>query len=137
MTEKKYPEIIEEQIFDFFVAADSATIREIAEDLGYDHNLNAPKRERLLKFFKFQESALEREESNNNLTMRAKDFVNRIVQDFVGKPTNQLKELLLSKGIQVQYRNLDSLTEESIRDILSDVELLNALEKFDKEEDCK
>lgn len=68
------------------------------------------------------------------LSKASEGLVNAISEN-LEKPIAYLKGLILGNRLGVQYRNLDKLGIEEIKDIIKDQNLLELLEMLDEEEE--
>lgn len=67
------------------------------------------------------------------LLERASTFLYNAIDKNIEKPVSYLKSLIHNNDFQIQYRNLESLTIDEIKEIIRDQNLLELLEKLDNE----
>lgn len=72
------------------------------------------------------------ETNNDNLLERASLYLGEAISKNLDRPISYLKNLILTNKLKVQYRNLDNLTHENIKEIIKDQNLLEILEELDE-----
>lgn len=133
MKGKKITEIIDNGIIEFYINNSVDDVVSMAKEEGFDPDLNADKRAKLAKLLRFKAQASLNKVTSQPLLERAERIMAELVENYVGKPISELKNLLQNKGLQVQFRNIDKLDEASIRDMLRDIDLLQLIEKLEDE----
>ena len=86
-----------------------------------------------MKKVKFMAKAISNKKQEQSLLEKAIEIVKKSVQENASKTTETLITLLQSKTPSFQYRKLDEWTDEEIRDVLSDVDLVKLMEELEKE----
>lgn len=69
-----------------------------------------------------------------NLLDKASLMLQQAIEENIDKPVSYLKNLIQNNQFQVQYRNLESLTIDEIKEIIKDQNLLELLEKLENED---
>lgn len=69
-----------------------------------------------------------------NLLEKASLMLQQAIEENIDKPVSYLKNLIQNNQFQVQYRNLESLTIDEIKEIIKDQNLLELLEKLENED---
>lgn len=69
-----------------------------------------------------------------NLLDKASLMLQQAIEKNIDKPVSYLKNLIQNNQFQVQYRNLESLTIDEIKEIIKDQNLLELLEKLENED---
>ena len=69
-----------------------------------------------------------------NLLEKASLMLQQAIEENIDKPVSYLKNLIQNNQFQVQYRNLESLTIDEIKEIIKDQNLLVLLEKLENED---
>lgn len=133
MKKEKIIDNIDHGIIEFYLNNSTEDIVAMAKEDGFDPDHTADKREKLTKLLKFHAQASLKKEKDQSLLERAERILISLVEKYVDKPVAELKMLLQTKGLQVQFRNIDKLDEASIRDILLDVDLIQLIEKLEQE----
>ena len=133
MKVKKVTEIIDTGIIEFYLNNSVDDVVSMAKEEGFDPDINADKREKLIKLLRFKAQASRSKRQMQPLLQRAEQVLSSLVESYVGRPISELKNLLQTKGLQVQFRNIDKLDESSIRDMLKDIDLVQLIEKLEDE----
>lgn len=68
-----------------------------------------------------------------NLLEKASLLIHKAIEENVDRPISYLKSLIQNNQFQVQYRNLENLTIDEIKEIIKDQNLLELLEKLENE----
>ena len=71
--------------------------------------------------------------NDEQLLEKATKLLHQAIERHIEKPVSYLKNLIKNNEFQIQYRNLENLTIEEIKDIIKDQNLLEILEKLDNE----
>ena len=71
--------------------------------------------------------------NDEQLLEKATKLLHQAIERHIVKPVSYLKNLIKNNEFQIQYRNLENLTIEEIKDIIKDQNLLEILEKLDNE----
>ena len=69
-----------------------------------------------------------------NLLEKASLMLQQAIEENIDKPVSYLKNLIQNNQFQVQYRNLESLTIDEIKEIIKDQNLLEFIEKLENED---
>jgi hypothetical protein len=133
MKDIKITEIIDNGIIQFYINNSVEDVVSMAKEEGFDPDLNADKRAKLVKLLRFKAQANLNKATSQPLLEQAEQILANMIENYVGKPISELKNLLQTKGLQVQFRNIDKLDEASIRDMLRDIDLVQLIEKLEDE----
>jgi len=133
MKGKKVTEIIDNGIIEFYLNNSPDDVVLMAKEEGFDPDVNADKREKLAKMLRFKAQASLSKKQTQPLLEKAEQVLSSLVETYVGRPISELKTMLQTKGLQVQFRNIDKLDEASIRDMLKDIDLIQLIEKLEDE----
>lgn len=121
--------IINQTIENDFTALDSEI-----EFLGYNLDEVKAFSEKKYKRQSFLLKALVNKQKDTNLLERASLLFQKAINENVDKPVSYLKNLIQNNQFQVQYRNLDNLSIEEIKEIIKDQNLIEILEKLENED---
>ena len=72
-------------------------------------------------------------QKDTNLLERASLLLQKAIEENIDKPVNYLKNLIQNNQFQVQYRNLENLNIDEIKEIIKDQNLLELLENLENE----
>ena len=103
----------------------------IYESLGVDKEEYIKSKLNLINKLNLKTKAELNRSKNKELFARAIKKVKQIIDEKVDGATVKLSELLQTQSPQVQYRNLDKLEENDIKELLTDINLIEFIEKLD------
>lgn len=116
-------------LFNFYIEADRETIKDLLkEDIQNLDDYTKKKRQII-----FLSKAITNKKHNEFLLELASKFQDAILQN-IEKPVSILKQLIQSNASFALYSNLDKLSREDILEIIKDKNLVDLLEKLDKNE---
>lgn len=90
--------------------------------------------EKNFKKMSFLLKATINEEKDIRLLEKASSLFKEALNKNLDKPISFLKDLLETNQFSVQYRNLDKLSIENIKDIIKDQNLIELIEKLEEDE---
>ncbi|MBN2728772.1 MAG: hypothetical protein JXR53_06065 [Bacteroidales bacterium] len=88
---------------------------------------------RYMKKVKFMAKAISNKNQEQSLLEKAFKIVRKSIEENAQKTTETLISLLQSKTPSFQYRKLEEWSDEEIRDVLTDVDLVKLMEELDKD----
>ncbi len=103
------------------------------ESFGYNIEDVNSFSEKMFKRQSFLLKGIINRQKDINLLERASLLIQKAIDENIDKPVNYFKSLIQNNQFQVQYRNLDNLTIDEIKEIIKDQNLLEILEKFENE----
>ncbi len=122
---------IDKGITEFYLNSDIELIKKSLEDDGVDVNKEDIEITRFLKQMKFKHTALVAHKNNqaliDKLVEKFQDAINRNIE----KPISTLKHLVEKKQMSVQFRNLDKLNADEIREIIKGKNLVDLMDEID------
>lgn len=104
---------------------------------GYDLGEIKSLSDKKFKQFSFQLKAKANLEKDQNLLKRVSDQFLDAIEKNLDKPIAYLNELLKNNSLSIQYRNLDKLGVDEIKNIIRDQNLLEILELLEEEDESK
>lgn len=104
------------------------------ESLGYSIDEINNFSEKMYKRQSFLLKGMINKQKDTNLLERASLLLQKAIEENIDKPVSYLKSLIQNNQFQVQYRNLESLTNDEIKEIIKDQNLLELLEKLENED---
>lgn len=127
---KKIDEAIISQIID----GDSSTYDEILKEEGFD--INDIENYALKNFRKhsFLLKGYINKQRDNDLLEKASALLQSAIEKNIDKPISYLKSLIANNQFHVQYRNLDNLGIDEIKEIIKDQNLLELLEQLENDQ---
>lgn len=86
-----------------------------------------------IKKIQFLTNAMDVKANDQMLLDKAVEKIKKLVSEHASLAKDALISLLHEKAPSVQFRKLDNWTDEEIREVLSDVDLVDLLEEFDND----
>lgn len=124
-------DIIDNALIELYLNSKIEDVISLSNNDNHDLSLTHSRRQQLSKRLKFQAVSKLNNIKNQKLLAKAEKIKSEIVNQYVDKPFSELKRLLMRKGLNVQFRNLDKLDEDGIRSFLDDLDFLEIVEKLD------
>lgn len=125
---------IDKAIISQNIERDFTSIDSELESLGYNiEEINAFS-QKLYKRQSFLLKGLINKQKDANLLEKASLMIQKALEEKIDKPINYLKNLIQNNKFQVQYRNLDNLTTDEIKEIIKDQNLLELLENLENDD---
>lgn len=104
------------------------------ESFGYNTDEINDFSEKMFKRQSFLLKGMINKQKDSNLLERASLMLQKAIEENIDKPVSYLKSLIQNNQFQVQYRNLENLTINEIKEIIKDQNLLELLEKLENED---
>ena len=104
------------------------------ESFGYKIDEINDFSEKMFKRQSFLLKGMINKQKDLNLLERASLMLQKAIEENIDKPVSYLKSLIQNNQFQVQYRNLENLTIDEIKEIIKDQNLLELLEKLENED---
>ncbi len=121
--------IISQSLNNDFTAIDSEL-----ESLGYNIEEINTFSNKMYKRQSFILKGLIKKQKDISLLEKVSLKIHQAIDENIEKPISYLKNLIQNNKFQVQYRNLESLTIDEIKDIIKDQNLLELLEELENED---
>ena len=86
-----------------------------------------------MKKIQFMAKAMSNKKQDSTLLERAIERVKKAIAENASQTTETLMALLQKKTPSVQYRKLENWTDDEIRDVLADVDIVKLMEELDQE----
>lgn len=125
---------IEKGITEFYLNSDIEFIKKSLEEEGVDVAKESVDISNFLKRLKFTEVAMVTQQSNKALIDKIVEKFQDAINKNIEKPIATLINLVESKQMSVQFRNLDKLTPEEIKEIIKGKNLVDLMDELDNEE---
>lgn len=109
-------------------------VRSNLREKGIDLEKESKEKQQFIKRMKFLTKAKINQEKDNVLLEKVSRIFIDALNDNLEKPISYLKSLAQNNQFAVQYRNLDKLDINEIKNIIKDQNLLDILEKLEDEE---
>ena len=102
--------------------------------LGYDIDEINNFSEKNYKNQSFLLKGMINKQKDINLLERASQKLQQAIEENINRPVSYLKSLIQNNQFQVQYRNLENLTIDEIKEIIKDQNLLELIENLENED---
>ncbi len=122
-----------EKLIDSYVelsSCDGPTLNEALKEYGYDPQHIETKGVQKIKQLLFQHQVASKKTIFQNLYAKAVSMVQLATAD----SKEAIFALLQKKSPSIQFRNLEKLDEENLRQILNETEILDLIDKLEKDE---
>ncbi len=123
---------IDEGLMNFYLHADLDSLREVMREDGFDPEKNEPKRQQLAKKIQFAARAQLNQSKHSLLLEKATSRIQEILENNLEKPISRLRAIIEGRGLASQYRNLEKLGVEEIREMLNDIDIVNLLDELEE-----
>lgn len=112
---------------------DTEYAKQFLNEEGVDTDEEEAYARQYMKKIQFLAKAMSNKKQDSTLLERAIERVKKMIAENASQTTETLMALLQKKTPSVQYRKLENWTDDEIRDVLADVDLVKFMEELDKE----
>lgn len=126
---------IDKGITEFYLNLDVDIIKESLKNDGVDVLMEDDKISKFSKRIKFTNKAIIVKQKTDSLLDMIVSKFQEAIEKNIDKPIASLKKLIEAKELSVQFRNLNKLTEEEIKEIIKGKNLVNLMDELDEEID--
>jgi hypothetical protein len=124
---------IDDVIISQIIEGDYSAYDSILEEQGYDINLIESHSQKFFKKQSFLLIGLINKQKDILLLEKASNYFREAIEKNLDKPVSYLRGLIANNQFQVQYRNLENLDIEEIKEIIKDQNLLELLEELEND----
>lgn len=107
--------------------------KQFLKEEGFDLIKEAELADQFMKKIRFLAQAIATKERNHKLFDLAYSKIKIAIQENAQKTTDVLISMLQTKAPSFQYRKLEKWTDDEIREVLSDIDLVQLMERIEKE----
>ncbi|MGZ0014603.1 hypothetical protein [Yeosuana sp. AK3] len=125
---------IEKGITEFYLNSDIELLKKSLEEEGLDVVKESADISKFLKRLKFTKVATVTQKNNQVLIERIVEKFQDAINRNIEKPIATLINLVENKQMSVQFRNLDKLTPEEIKEIIKGKNLVDLMDELDNDE---
>ena len=129
----KLKEIIDKGFTESHLSGDINDIRKSLSDYGVDLDANSQRQDKLIKQLKFKLRASINQEKDNALLKKAVESFQDAIQKGLDKPIAYLNQLIKQNQVEFQFNKLDKLSEDEIKEIIKDQNLIEIIELLEDE----
>ena len=126
---------MDEYILSSLKSGDSSAIDSFLENYGYDLAIINNIADKSFKQITFSMKGQMNSEKDEILLEKAAKYFQNAINKNIEKPISYLRNLVESNQLAFGHRNLDKLTTDEIKEIIRDHNLLEILEKLEKDEE--
>lgn len=127
-------EKVQKGITEFYINSDINLLKKSLEEEGVDIDNERKHISNFLNRTKFIETAKMKQQHHHSLVNTIIEKFQDAINNNVEKPIATLKNLIETKQMSVQFRNLNKLTPEEIKEIIKGKNLVNLMDKLENEE---
>ncbi|MFS4493905.1 hypothetical protein [Maribacter sp. 2308TA10-17] len=124
---------IDNSIIEFYLNVDIGIIKDSLKEDGCDIDILDKKISQFSKRLKFNYKAIEAKEKSENLMELIIGKFQNAIEKNIDKPIATLKKLIEEKELSVQFRNLEKLSEDEIKEIIKGKNLVDLMDELDDE----
>lgn len=125
---------IDEAIISQLIEGDSGTYDDILKEQGYNINEIENYAQKNFKKHSFLLKGMMNKKTDSILLEKASALLQNAIEKNIDKPISYLKGLIANNQFQVQYRNLENLGIDEIKEIIKDQNLLELLEQLEDDQ---
>jgi len=125
---------IDKGITEFYLNSDIELIKKSLEEDGVDVAKESTEISNFLKRLKFTQTAVATQENDQALIERIVEKFQDAINKNIEKPIATLISLVETNQMSVQFRNLDKLTPDEIKEIIKGKNLVDLMDELDNEE---
>ncbi|MAX70954.1 MAG: hypothetical protein CMC76_07590 [Flavobacteriaceae bacterium] len=125
---------IDKGLTEFYLNSDLELIKKSLEEEGVDVANESIEISNFLKRLKFTQTAMVTQDSNQALIDKIVEKFQEAINKNIEKPISTLINLVETKQMSVQFRNLDKLTSDEIKEIIKGKNLVDLMDELDNEE---
>ncbi|MRI00257.1 hypothetical protein GH721_06860 [Kriegella sp. EG-1] len=124
---------IDNSILEFYLNVDISIIKDSLKEEGCDIDILDKKISQFSKRLKFNSKAIIAKEKTENLMELIIEKFQDAIEMNIDKPIAALKRLIEEKELSVQFRNLEKLSEDEIKEIIKGKNLVDLMDELDDE----
>lgn len=132
MDDKNLFDHIDDGMMEFFMNGDILDIDEYLGEMKVKEK-DKKRQIQLAKKIRFKAQARLNQVKDEQLLEKAIKKIRSIVNESAEVSTSILQNMLLKAGVPVQFRNLKNLSEEDIKNVLTDINIVQLMEEIEKE----
>ncbi|WP_282085155.1 hypothetical protein [Aquimarina algiphila] len=124
---------IDKGLIEFYLNLEIDEIKESMVEDGVDISVVDRRISQFSKKLRFNYKALAAKEKTDNLLETIVSKFQHAIENNIDKPIASLKKLIEEKELSVQFRNLDKLNEDEIKEIIKGKNLVDLMDEMDDE----
>lgn len=125
---------IDNAIISQIIEGDSRVYDEILKEQGFNVNDIENYANKNFRRHSFLLKGIINKQKDSVLLEKASTLLHDAIVKNIDKPISYLKNLIANNQFQIQYRNLDNLDIEEIKEIIKDQNLLELLEQLENDQ---
>jgi|TARA_R110002033_G_scaffold158028_2_gene194171 hypothetical protein len=129
----KLKKTIKESLNNFNEAIPNDLVRKQLEADGVDWNEHDLLQDKFIKQLTFKLNAKANKEKQERMLERASNFFKDALNKGLDKPIAYMNNLINTNQLQTQFSRLEKMSEEQIKDVIKDQNLIEILEMLEEE----
>lgn len=121
-----------DKFFELSTEAFESDNESVYSDLGVSKEEYLDKKLKMIKRLKLKSKAQLNKAKNENLLDIALQKVQSIIDSANESVKEELEKLILTRSPQFQFRNIEKLEEEDLKELLSDLGIIDIIEDLEK-----
>ena len=135
MNKKDLINKVDESIFDMILGNDADFLDSYLEKEGYALSRIQHISDNSQKKHAFLAKGIINKQKDEIRLERATVYLQQIIERNIDKPINFIMNMIKNNRFSIQYRNLDKLDIDELKQIVKDQNLLEIIEKMEEEDD--
>jgi ABC-type iron transport system FetAB ATPase subunit len=112
---------------------DTEYAKQYLEEEGFNISEEQEFAAQFMKKIQFMTKALVNKKQDETLMEKALNRVKNLIAENVNQTSEALINLLHTKTPSIQYRKLENWSDDEIKDVLADIDLIEFMEELDKD----
>lgn len=133
----KLKKTIKESLNSFEKTISDDLVRKQLEAEGVDLDAQSLSQDKFIRQLTFKLKSKSTKEKYDRMLERASNYFQDALSKGLDRPIAYMNELIRTNNLQTQFSKLDKLSEEQIKNIIKDQNLIEILEMFEDEEKSK
>lgn len=129
----KLKKTIKDSLINFEKAIPDNLVRNQLEAEGVNFEEQSLLQDKFIKRLKFKLKSKITSEKHDNMLEKASNYFKDALYKGLDKPVAYMNKLIKTNQLQTQFSRLDKLSEEQIKDIIKDQNLIEIIEMLEKE----
>lgn len=129
----KLKKIVKESLENFDIAIPDDLVRKQLEMEGVDLNEQSLSQDKFIKQLTFRLKSKSTVLKNDSMLDKASNYFKDALTKGLDKPIAYMNNLIQTNQLQTQFSRLEKMSEEQIKDIIKDQNLIEILEMLEKE----
>jgi len=125
---------IDDALIEFCLSSDKETIQAIITEEGGNSTSDIERKKKFANKINFFAKANSQKHKKESLLQKATNIFKDAIEKNTEKPISILKGMIKEGQLSVQFRSLDKLREEDIKEIIREKNLIELIEQLENDE---